>query len=208
MFTADALRFTYPGTDRAYDFTLSAEAGTVTAISGPSGSGKSTLLDLLAGFLQPQSGTVAVDGQDITALPPERRPVSLLLQSESLFEHLTAARNVALGLPGGTNNAAAATALAEVDLGGVGPQLAATLSGGQKQRVALARTLLRNRPVLLLDEPFSALDEDTRATIRTLVLDLTRRHGWHTLLVSHHTDDVAAIASRRYRLESRQLILE
>lgn len=212
MFTADALRFAYPGTDAVYQFTLSAESGAVTAISGPSGSGKSTLLDLLAGFLQPASGTIAVDSNDITTLPPERRPVSLLLQSESLFEHLTAARNIALGLPAGTKRSAVETAvtdaLFEVGLGDLGPQVAATLSGGQKQRVALARTLLRNRPVLLLDEPFSALDDDTRITIRMLVLDLTQRHGWHTLLVSHHSDDVAALAARRYRLENRQLILE
>lgn len=211
MFTADALTFAYPGTGRNYCFSLLAEAGAVTAISGPSGSGKSTLLDLLAGFLPPVSGAIKIDGRDITALPPEQRPLSLLLQSESLFEHLSAGRNIALGLPAHTGRAATASAigaaLAEVGLQGLGPQHAATLSGGQKQRVALARTLLRDRPVLLLDEPFSALDDETRATIRALVLDLTRRHQWHTLLVSHHADDVEALASRRYRLENRQLIL-
>jgi thiamine transport system ATP-binding protein len=98
------------------------------------------------------------------------------------------------------------SALAEVGLPDIGAQRAATLSGGQKQRVALARTLLRARPVLLLDEPFSALDDDTRAMIRALVGDLTQRHRWTTLLVSHHADDVAALARRRYRIEAGCLV--
>src|SRR5690606_37646262 len=114
----------------------------------------------------------------------EHRPISLLLQSESLFEHLSAGRNIALGLPPRTSKAITRQkvdqALAEVGLSGVEHQSAATLSGGQKQRVALARTLLRNRPVLLLDEPFSALDDETRRTIRSLVKTLTIRHHWHT----------------------------
>ena len=91
-------------------------------------------------------------------------------------------------------------------LDGFGDQRASTLSGGQKQRVALARTLLRNRPVLLLDEPFSALDDETRQVIRALVKTLTVRHGWHTILVSHHADDVEALASRRYRLADNRLV--
>ena len=99
-----------------------------------------------------------------------------------------------------------AAALAEVGLDGLGDQVAGTLSGGQKQRVALARTLLRARPVLLLDEPFSALDDATRHAVRELVGTLTARHGWHTLLVSHHADDIDALATRRYRLEEGRLV--
>src|SRR6185312_7265220 len=161
---------------------MTAAPGEVTAVTGPSGAGKSTLLDLIAGFLPSQSGQMTVDGADLGGLPPERRPVSLLFQSETLFDHLTAARNVALGLPR-TMPAAeigprVAAALAEVGLPDVGRQVAATLSGGQKQRVALARTLLRARPVLLLDEPFSALDDDTRTAVRALVATLTAKHGW------------------------------
>jgi thiamine transport system ATP-binding protein len=209
MLRVESLTFAYPGQAVPYVFSLEANAGEVTAISGISGSGKSTLLDLLAGFLEPSSGEVALDGQDLLALPPEARPVSLLLQSESLFDHLSAAGNIVLGLPAGTDKTKTrrliAAALAEVGLEGIGEQHAATLSGGQKQRVALARTLLRARPVLLLDEPFSALDDETRAVIRDLVRTLTVRHGWHTLLVSHHADDVEALASRRYILRDGRL---
>jgi thiamine transport system ATP-binding protein len=98
-------------------------------------------------------------------------------------------------------------ALAEVGLPGIGGQRAVTLSGGQKQRVALARTLLRNRPVLLLDEPFSALDDDTRIATRTLVKALTEAHQWTTLLVSHHAEDVAALARRSYSIAEGRLLL-
>lgn len=204
MLRADDLVFAYPGQTRPYRFTLEAEPGVVTAISGASGSGKSTLLDLLAGFILPTSGSLSLDGVGLLALPPETRPVSLLLQADNLFEHLSAEDNAALGLPRGTSRdqgrQKVAAALSEVGLTGFEAKPASTLSGGQKQRVALARTLLRNRPVLLLDEPFSALDDETRKTTRDLVGELTRRHGWHTILVSHHADDIAALAGRHYRI--------
>ncbi len=204
MLRADDLVFAYPGQAALYRFSLTAEAGQVTAVSGASGSGKSTLLDLLAGFLTPRSGALSLDGRDLIPLKPEERPVSLLLQSDNLFEHLSAGDNAALGLPRGLGRQdmrqRVAQALAEVGLEGLENQQASTLSGGQKQRVALARTLLRDRPVLLLDEPFSALDDETRRTTRTLVGDLTARHNWHTLLVSHHAEDIAALSRRHYRI--------
>lgn len=209
MLRADDLVFAYPGQGEPYRFTLEAMPGTVTAISGASGSGKSTLLDLLAGFILPTSGSLSLDGVGLLSLPPETRPVSLLLQADNLFEHLSAAENAALGLPRGTpkadGKARVATALAEVGLSGFEDRIASNLSGGQKQRVALARTLLRDRPVLLLDEPFSALDDETRKTTRELVGDLTRRHGWHTVLVSHHADDIAALAEAHYRIVDGRL---
>jgi thiamine transport system ATP-binding protein len=204
VLTLDDIAFAYPGAPVHYRFSMEAPDGEITAVRGQSGSGKSTLLDLVAGFLAPDAGAIHVDGADIAALPPERRPVSILFQSETLFEHLSAARNVALGLKQ-PDPARGASALAEVGLPDIGPQRAATLSGGQKQRVALARTLLRDKPVLLLDEPFSALDDETRAIIRTLVQSLTRKHKWATVLVTHHADDIAAIADRVYALENGTL---
>jgi thiamine transport system ATP-binding protein len=198
--------FAYPGAAQTYLFELRAPAGEITAIRGQSGAGKSTLLDLIAGFLTPAIGRIRVDGADVTALPPERRPVSIQFQSETLFDHLSAARNVALGLSQ-ADPVRILDALAEVGLPNIGQQRASTLSGGQKQRVALARTLLRNRPVLLLDEPFSALDDDTRATTRNLVKSLTQKHQWATLLVTHHADDISAIADRVYELKNGILVL-
>lgn len=210
MLQADRLAFNHPGSTRHYEFTFTANPGEITAVSGQSGAGKSTLLDLIAGFLTPQAGSLTLDGRNLIPLSPEARPVSILLQSETLFDHLSAGRNLALGLPRDTPRAEAdkriAAALAEVGLAGIQAQRAATLSGGEKQRVALARTLLRDRPVLLLDEPFSALDDSTRATMRELVRGLTERHRWITMLVSHHADDVEALATRRYRLEDGRLI--
>jgi thiamine transport system ATP-binding protein len=205
MLALDRVDFGYPGSILRYDFSLTAQAGAVTAVRGASGSGKSTLLDLIAGFLTPASGSVSVNGTDVTALPPEQRPVSILFQSETVFEHLSAYRNVGLGLRR-PDPARVTAALAEVGLSDLSAQRASTLSGGQKQRVALARTLLRNRPVLLLDEPFSALDDDTRAATRALVHSLTRQQKWATVLVTHHVDDIAAIADRLYRLENGILV--
>lgn len=211
MLEADRLTFSHPGATRRYELTFAAAPGEITAVSGQSGSGKSTLLDLIAGFLAPSGGTLTLDGTDLIPLPPEARPVSILFQSETLFEHLSAGHNLALGLPRGTprdeTSRRIAAALAEVGLPGIEAQRASTLSGGEKQRVALARTLLRNKPVLLLDEPFSALDDSTRATVRELVRDLTERHRWITMLVSHHADDIEALAARRYRLEDGRLTL-
>ena len=208
MLSLERVAFTHPG-HAPYEFTLEALPGGVTAVSGASGSGKSTLLDLIAGFLEPASGAMTLDGRDLLPLPPEARPVSILFQSETLFEHLSAGRNVALGLPPGTPGieTKVSAALGEVGLRGIERQRASTLSGGQKQRVALARTLLRDRPILLLDEPFSALDDETRESVRALVKALTTKRGWHTILVSHHGDDVAALAARRYRIENGRLLL-
>lgn len=209
MLTLDTLTFAHPGQDHGYSFSMQAEPGAITAVTGASGAGKSTLLDLIAGFLAPTGGSMTLDGLELTGQKPEDRPVSILFQSEMLFEHLSAAANVALGLPKAQRREAferVAAALAAVGLPGLGDQIAATLSGGQKQRVALARTLLRDKPILLLDEPFSALDDQTRAAARDLVRDLTRQHGWHTILVTHHGEDVQALASRRYRIESGRLV--
>jgi thiamine transport system ATP-binding protein len=209
MLELDALAYAHPKYP-PYSFTLRAMPGEITAISGPSGSGKSTMLDLIAGFLKPTSGKLTCEGKDLLSLAPEDRPISILFQSETLFEHLSAAKNVALGLPRGRSAAearkAVADALTEVGLPDIGSQRASTLSGGQKQRVALARTLLRNRPILLLDEPFSALDDAARSEIRTLVRTLTETHKWTTLLVSHHADDVAVLATKRYRIEAGALL--
>lgn len=206
MLVLDQLRFAYRGDPDPFGFSLQSAPGEITAIAGPSGAGKSTLLDLVAGFLQPQSGTVTLDGQDLTPLPPEARPVAILFQAGNLFEHLTAGNNLALALPRKTPDrlASIARALAEVGLTGFAARRADALSGGQQQRVALARTLLLDRPILLLDEPFTALDAETAAAMRALVRTTIVTRRWHALLVSHQEADLT-IADRRYVMKNRRL---
>ena len=203
MLVLDEIAFSYTGMP-AYHFTMEARPGEITVVRGASGSGKSTLLDLIAGFLTPVSGTISIAGKIVNALPPEDRPVSILFQTETLFEHLSAGRNVALGLKQ-ADVQQVENALKELGLVGISNQRASTLSGGQKQRVALARTLLRNRPVLLLDEPFSALDDETRAISRDLVKSLVRKQQWATVLVTHHPADIEAVADRIYDLKDGRL---
>ncbi len=134
----------------------------LVAILGPSGSGKSTFLSAIAGFLRPSAGQVLCDGQDITGLPPGARPLSILFQDQNLFPHLTVRQNLGLGLSpdlrlSASDKGRIEAVLERVGLAGLGGRRPAALSGGQASRAALARALLRQRPLVLLDEPFSAL---------------------------------------------------
>lgn len=202
MLNINKLQFSYGPAAPKYDFSLQVDAGEILGISGKSGSGKSTLLDLVAGFLRPQSGEILLDQKDLSPLKTEERPISILFQKDNVFEHLTAQKNVELGLdePNG-----ARALLAQVDLTGFEKSICAELSGGQQQRVALARTLGRNRPVLLLDEPFSALDDQTADEMRQLVRQLVTQKGWHTILVSHHQKDLTELATRQLSLNEGKL---
>lgn len=204
MLEIDALTFKHKGGDTLFRFEMSVAPGEIVGLVGPSGSGKSTLFDLIAGFLMPLSGDIRLSKTSLLGLPPEQRPVSILFQSDNLFEHLTAGANVALGLGSRAkpDDAKVISALSEMGLDGLAPRRAANLSGGQKQRVALARTLLRDKPVLLLDEPFSGLDAETVTPIRKAVGEMVRAHNWHAILVSHHEDDLGALANRSYVIEA------
>lgn len=180
--------------DKEFRFTLSANAGEVHAILGKSGSGKSTLLNLIGGFLKPIRGTISWQQQSLLKLPPEKRPVTTLFQSHNLFEHLSARRNVALGLyPNLKLNqkqwAEIDSALDDVGLAGRGEERPTHLSGGEQQRVGLARCLLRKRPILLLDEPYGALDEATRSEMLVLTKQVIEKHQLCVLMVTHNPDD-------------------
>ncbi|HGW5508528.1 TPA: thiamine ABC transporter ATP-binding protein ThiQ [Citrobacter koseri] len=182
-------------------FTLSVERSEQVAVLGPSGAGKSTLLNLIAGFLTPASGTIMIEGQDHTTTPPSRRPVSMLFQENNLFSHLNVRQNIGLGLnPGLKLNAAQREKLhhiaRQMGIENLLERLPGELSGGQRQRVALARCLVREQPVLLLDEPFSALDPALRQEMLTLVSDVCRDQQLTLLMVSHSVEDAARIASR------------
>lgn len=209
MLKLEALRFAYPGMQPPYDFTMQVEAGEIVLVSGRSGSGKSTLLDLIAGFQTPESGTLTLNETDLLPMPPESRPVSILFQKDNLFDHLSVAKNLSLGVPRGTSEAESArqvkAVLEQVDLPAFAERRASQLSGGQQQRVALARTLLRNRPVLLLDEPFASLDAETAGDMRDLVRSLTRTAKWQTIIVSHLSADAELLADRSYSLEASTL---
>ncbi|MFN4156977.1 MAG: ATP-binding cassette domain-containing protein [Gemmobacter sp.] len=171
-----------------------APAGARVALIGPSGAGKSTLLNAIAGFLPPTSGRILWQAQDLAPLPPGKRPVSILFQDQNLFPHLSITRNLALGLsPARRLSAADASridqALARVGLADLGPRMPAALSGGQQSRAALARALLRARPILLLDEPFAALGPAMKSDMLDLVAQIATDTGATVLLVTHDPAD-------------------
>lgn len=185
------------------DFRLSADLtiheGARVAVIGPSGAGKSTLLSVIAGFYPPASGRVLWQGRDLTPLPPGDRPLSILFQDQNLFPHLTVAQNVGLGIRpdlrlSADNQEKVADALQRVGLAGMGERRPGTLSGGQQSRVALARVILRGRPLMLLDEPFDALGPALRAEMLDLVAGIAGAMCATLLMVSHNPADALRIA--------------
>lgn len=191
------------------DLNLSIGPGEAVTIMGPSGSGKSTLLSFIAGFAsQPAikaTGSAELDGTELTSLPPERRRVGLLFQDDLLFPHLNVAGNLMFAMPASiaphsARLKAAEAALESAGLGGLGRRDPTTLSGGQKARVALLRVLLSQPKALLLDEPFSKLDSELRASFRELVFAEARARHLPVLLVTHDPDDAAAAGGPVIRL--------
>lgn len=182
-------------------FDLHIQPGERVAILGPSGAGKSTLLSLIAGFLAPASGRMLLNNQDHTVTAPAERPVSMLFQENNLFSHLTVAQNIGLGLHPGLKLSHEQKLLLrqiaqQVGLEDCLARLPAQLSGGQRQRAALARCLVRSQPILLLDEPFSALDPALRNEMLQLVDQVCTHRQLTLLMVSHNLDDAARIADR------------
>ena len=204
MLTLDAIRFAHPGgPPLAFDLTV--EPGGTLAIRGPSGSGKSTLLDLVAGHLTPQAGRILFRDDDLTPLPVEARPVTHVFQSGNCFGHLSARRNVAIGLNGGRRldadqAQAVDRALDAFGLSHRADARADRLSGGERQRVALARAIVRARPVLLLDEPFSALDDALREATIARMRAHVEAEGVACLLVTHDGADADLMGARTIRL--------
>lgn len=201
----DQVRFSYGAVSMAFDVAF--EAGGITALMGASGSGKSTLLNLVAGFETPQAGRILIGGRDVTQAGPAERPVSMMFQENNLFAHLTAAQNVGLGRSpalrlSAADGEAVAAALARTGLAGKENRLPAALSGGERQRVALARVLVRRRPVLLLDEPFASLGPALRADMLDLLAQLHAETGMTVIFVTHQPEDARRIASTITFLES------
>ncbi|OBW93438.1 thiamine ABC transporter ATP-binding protein [Gallibacterium genomosp. 3] len=205
MIKLKQVQYSYPPMPMMFDLTL--QAGEKVAVIGASGAGKSTLLNLIAGFEQVNQGEIWLQGENHTYSEPHQRPVSMLFQDHNLFNHLTVAENIALGLkPSLSLNIAEQQQVKrvaqQVGLQTYLDRLPETLSGGQKQRVALARTLLRNRPILLLDEPFSALDPELRQEMLVLVEQICHEKNLCLLLVTHQLSEVIHIMDRVIRIDN------
>lgn len=181
--------------------TLQVPKGARVAVMGPSGAGKSTLLGAVAGFHDTPRGRILWDGGDITALPPGKRPCAILFQDGNLFPHLSIAQNVGLGIDPGLRlnadqRARVTRALARVGLGGLDDRKPAQLSGGQQSRAALARVLVQDKPLLLLDEPFAALGPALKADMLELVAELAAETGATLMMVTHDPADARRIADQ------------
>ncbi|WP_152339084.1 ABC transporter ATP-binding protein [Pseudorhizobium flavum] len=184
-----------------HDLSITIEPGTLVTLLGPSGCGKTTTLRMLAGLEHPSAGRILIGGKDVTMLPANERDVSMVFQSYALFPHMTALQNVAYGLgsSGVKPNEArerAEEGLALVGLAGMGDRIPAELSGGQQQRVAVARALVLEPQVLLLDEPLSNLDARLRRRVRTEIRDLQQRLGFTAVYVTHDQDEALAVSDR------------
>ena len=182
-------------------FDLSLEPGELVAMLGPSGCGKTTALRIVAGFDQPDQGSVSLNGADLTRLPANKRDMGMVFQSYSLFPHLTAGQNVGYGprlrkVSAGERAKQAAELLELVGMGGMDGRYPHQLSGGQQQRVALARALAVRPKVLLLDEPLSALDAKVRLQLRDEIRRIQQEFGITTLFVTHDQEEALSMADR------------
>ena len=205
----DGVEFAWPNT-RAMHVDLTVPAGEVMAVMGPSGSGKSTLLSLIAGFEIPSAGAIRIAGTDVSSLAPALRPVSMIFQESNLFAHLDVEANVGLGRSpslrlSAEDRAEIAQALSQVGLAGKERRLPRELSGGERQRVALARALVRERPVLLLDEAFASLGPALRDEMLDLVGALHASKRMTVLMVTHDPRDALRIAPRTAFLEDGRI---
>lgn len=211
MIKLEQLSYTYE--HQHLTFNLTVKAGERIAILGPSGAGKSSLLSLIAGFLPSESGSLFLKGKDHTKTAPAQRPISMLFQDNNLFPHLTVRQNIGLGLDPGLKLTVAQKALLEsrakqVSLSDYLERLPSQLSGGQRQRVAIARCLVREQPILLLDEPFSALDPALRIEMLTLLEQICDEKNLTLLMVSHSLEDAHKIAPRALVIDNGTIVYD
>ena len=201
----DALTYAWPEMPMRFD--LDVNAGALVIVTGPSGSGKSTLLNLIAGFEEPSGGSIILAGKDMTTTPPQNRPVSFLFQDNNLFAHLTIEQNAGLGLKPSlrlspSEIAKVHAALQACGLAGKETRLPSQLSGGERQRAGLARVLLQDRPILLLDEPFAALGPALRTEMADLLRTIQMEKHMTVLAVTHHPDEWESVADSYVFIEN------
>lgn len=197
----DAIHHRYAGATAVESVSLQIHAGELVALLGPSGCGKSTLLRIVAGLMRQSGGVVRIDGTAVDALPPNERGAGIVFQNYALFPHMTVEDNVAYGLRARGTGAASARAtaremLAMVQMADFGKRYPKQISGGQQQRVALARTLAVQPRVLLLDEPFAALDKNLRLDMQIEIKRIQRELGITTILVTHDQEEAMSMADR------------
>ncbi|MCR8726083.1 ABC transporter ATP-binding protein [Frigidibacter sp. SLM-1] len=197
----DGVRKDYGSFTAIPELNLQIEPGQLVTLLGPSGCGKTTTLRMLAGLESPTQGRILIGGEDVTRLPANRRDVSMVFQSYALFPHMSVVQNVAYGLESGgmkpvEAREAAAKGLDLVGLGGLGDRLPSELSGGQQQRVAVARALVLEPQVLLLDEPLSNLDARLRRRVRTEIRELQQRLGFTAVYVTHDQEEALAVSDQ------------
>ena len=206
MLKIDKLEFFYDANKKIYRYNLEAIAPQVVSVMGKSGSGKSTLLDILSGFLEPKKGKVLYDGLDILTLPPQKRPLCILFQKHNLFEYLNVEQNIAVGIDGSfkitkEKSSIISKILKDVSLENYEKREVSTLSGGEQQRVAIARMLVMKKPILLLDEPFGALDKESKTDMLMLIKEITLKKELITLMVTHDKYDSDLIADSFYLMK-------
>lgn len=201
LLRVDGVRAVYGDTVALHDVSLDIADNEFFALLGPSGCGKTTLLRSIAGFETPEAGRIEVDGRDLLAMPPHKRPVNMMFQSYALFPHLSVERNIAYGLESeGLPRAEVRRRVGEVmevvGLGHLGRRRPAQLSGGQRQRVALARAIVKRPRLLLLDEPLSALDRQVRASMQLELKRLQHEVGLTFVVVTHDQEEAMSMADR------------
>ena len=194
-----------------FNFNINIEKGDIVAVLGSSGAGKSTLLNLAAGFITPASGDILIAGDSVISLEPYKRSLAILFQEKNLFSHLCVADNIGLGLHPGLKlshqqHQDVLKISKQVGIDNLLSRFPEQLSGGQRQRVALARSFVRNKPLLLLDEPFSALDPVLREEMLSIVKSLAQQSEVTVLMVTHHLGDAFSAASHYLFIDQGEIV--
>ena len=204
MLIIENLEFSWP-TKEKFQFNFSVKEGEIVTLEGPSGIGKTTLVNLIAGFLQPENGEIYWHKERIDSLDPVERPVSTIFQTDNLFEHLSCFQNVSLASSsdGKISNSRVEQIInyfLEMGIVYLQSRLPGEISGGQQARVSIVRTLLANKPILLLDEPVSSLDERTRFETLEVIKKTALKYNLTLIIVSHQKEDRKFLNARQIRL--------